>query len=342
MTIRAFHMIVAGLLLALPAAAWNSTGHQVIAQIAYNHLDDEVKAKCDALLQVPGLCSTSTNDTFQQASAWADLRCEAGTSTEHFVNLPISLDGSPTNGVVNNVSNVLTAVARHIQTLQNPTNDSVNQARALRYLIHFVGDIGQPLHCVSGVTSNRLTGDAGGNLFGLGTTNLHAFWDNGGGYLIDGGSITSKAVAVEAAYPYFLSLPAIPDPLTWAQEGREVARTNTYIGVTNGFIASATYSNRTQTTTVQRLALSGQRLAKLLSSILVTNAPVLQTPSFESGGLKLSWVAVPGRSYRVQTKSQLSDALWQDGVEMTATNNAASVIQPLNQPQRFYRVAVVN
>jgi alpha-D-ribose 1-methylphosphonate 5-triphosphate synthase subunit PhnG len=54
------------------------------------------------------------------------------------------------------------------------------------------------------------------------------------------------------------------------------------------------------------------------------------------------WVTVPGRSYRVQTKAQLTDALWQDGVETTATNNAAGVIQPLNQPQRFYRIAVVN
>ena len=49
-----------------------------------------------------------------------------------------------------------------------------------RALIHFVGDIHQPLHCVSRYTKNRPDGDRGGNEFKLPDTlykNLHLLWD---------------------------------------------------------------------------------------------------------------------------------------------------------------------
>ncbi len=140
------------------ALAWNFPGHMVVAQLAHNHLDSEVRAKCDALLKVPGLCSSSTNDTFVSAAVWADSRCEAGTSPQHYIDFPISLDGSPTDGVVYNPTNAATAITAHIQMLQNPASDVTNQARSLRYLIHFVGDIQQPMHCSTGVTSKSARG----------------------------------------------------------------------------------------------------------------------------------------------------------------------------------------
>jgi hypothetical protein len=330
------------LLLPLVARAWNSQGHQVIAQIAYNHLDAAVKAKCDALIKVGGLCSFSTNDTFVSASTWADARCEAGTSTEHYIDIPITLDGSSTAGVANDPTNILEALNRHILTLQNPASDTTNQARALRYIVHFVGDIEQPLHCSTGVSSNRLTGDLGGNSFSLGGGNLHSFWDSGGGLLTNGSPVAPVAAAVEAAYPYVTSFPSIPNATNWANESWLIASNVTYVGVTNGFAASATYSNTVQQTTMQRLAAGGQRLAKLLSSIFVTNGPTLQAPALVGGAFKLTWDAVPGRSYRVQTKSTPGDASWFDTTEIMATTNSASFTEPLNQTQRFYRIAVVN
>ena len=322
--------------------AWNSTGHQVIAQLAYNHLDSEVKAKCDALLTNLPNCGT-VSYTFVSDSTWADQRCESGTSGEHYIDLPISLDGYPTNGATIGNPNVVTALNQYIATLQNANATQTAQATALRYVLHFAGDIEQPLHCSNGITTNNYpSGDGGGNGFSLGHGSLHSFWDGGGGYLTDGVPISNKVAAIEAAYPYTLSVGAIPDPMVWAQEGFDVARTNTYVGVTNGSPASASYSNRTQATTVWRMAVGGQRLAKLLSTIYVTNAPTLTSVTLTNDSFNLLWSAVPGRSYRVQWKQQPGDATWNDLADVTASTNSASFSDPVGETQRFYRVIVVN
>ena len=82
------------LCLSCPAQAWNSQGHMVVAQIAYNHLDSEVQAKCDALIAVAPPCGSS-GGSFVSDSTWADQRCESGTSPQHYIDIPVRLDGYP-------------------------------------------------------------------------------------------------------------------------------------------------------------------------------------------------------------------------------------------------------
>jgi hypothetical protein len=346
--------LCAGLCLAQPTLAWNAEGHMLVAQIAYNHLDPQVKSKCDALIAVslPGYTSSGTSN-FVTAACWADdFKSSLGTSTNHYIDIPISLDGFPTNNVIDDPTNIVAAIRQYIATLQNPTAVLSNQAIALRYLIHYVGDIEQPLHCSTGVTTNSPTGDAGGNFFSLGGGNLHSFWDGGGGYLNDSVSrplsssgtttLTNKAAAIEAAYPYSVSIGTIPDPMDWAIEGREIGRTNTYVGITNGLSASASYSNRTQATTSQRMAIGGQRLAKLLSTIMVTNGPTLSSVNFTNTDFGLSWSSVSGRIYRVQWKQQMSAPSWSNLVDLTASGPSSSYKDLSVPDQRFYRVIVVN
>ncbi len=323
------------------ALGWNSQGHQVVAQIAYNHLDPEVKARCDALLQIAPVCGTASL-TFISDSTWADQRCQTGTSPEHYIDIPISLDGYPTNQVVDTPTNVVNAIRDSIAILQNPNASPSAQSTALRYLLHFVGDIQQPLHSSTGVTTNQPTGDSGGNGFSLGGSNLHSFWDGGGGYLTDGASVASKAADVEASYPYAKSIGAIPDPMTWAFESREIARTNTYVGVTRGSAPSSTYSNMTKAVTKQRMAIGGQRLAKLLNSIMVTNTPALTSVTITDGNFVFTWGSVSGRTYRVQSKNSVGDPSWTDEIDITATNGAASFSQPVGGDQKLYRAVVVN
>ena len=207
--------------------AWDAEGHMVVAQIAYNHLDSAVRAKCDSLIAVPVYHSTSANSNFVTAACWADdiKSFTSAYSDSHYIDIPISLDGYPTNGVVNDPSNVVAAIRSSVTTLQDPTQSLSNQATALRFLLHFCGDITQPLHCSTGVTTNLPAGDAGGNDFVIHGTysELHALWDSGGGYLTDSVArpfttssqalISNKAAAVEAAYPYSNSVGLIPDPV---------------------------------------------------------------------------------------------------------------------------------
>jgi hypothetical protein len=80
---------------------------------------------------------------------------------------------------------------------------------ALRLIIHYVGDLHQPLHTVAGISDKYPKGDAGGNFEHVpdtdnkGVTNLHAIWDS-----------------VSYSYTGFADLPMSSE--TWAYYGSEV------------------------------------------------------------------------------------------------------------------------
>jgi hypothetical protein len=339
------------------AMAWWEEGHMVVAQIAYNHLDPAVRAKCDALIAVslPGFTSTASSN-FVTAAVWADdFKSSLGTGTSHYIDLLFSLDGSPTNGVTPDSFDVVQALRQNIATLQNPTASQTDQAMALRYMLHFVGDIEQPLHCSTAVWATKLGGDAGGNGFSIkgSWNNLHSLWDAGGGYLSNNYArpltpagqtmLSNKAATVESAYPYTMSVGTIPDPMDWAIEGKGIAQSVSYVGITNGGTPSAAYLSTAQDTCKQRMAIGGQRLAKLLNTIFVTNAPAATSATIADPNFNFSWSSVSGRTYRVQWKQQPDDAAWTDLTDVTATTNSTSFSESMaGNQQRFYRAIVVN
>src|ERR1700722_2866388 len=108
------------LYLALPAQAWNATGHRVIAAIAYDRLTAAARAQVDALLhQHPDLIKLPPRDAFLAASVWPDVikgdnrfyddtRADAKPTpllpgypsmarhtNWHYIDIPFSPDGTP-------------------------------------------------------------------------------------------------------------------------------------------------------------------------------------------------------------------------------------------------------
>ena len=195
----------------------------VVAQIAYNHLDSAVKAKCDALVAVPLSYGGASTSNFVTAAVWADdYKSQLGSSIWHCIDLPFSLDGTSTNGFVPASFDVVQAINLSIATLQNSSASQSNQAVSLRYLLHFVGDIQQPLHASDAFFASQPNGDAGANSFGITGTwnNLHSVWDSGGSYLTDSLSrplsaagqttLSNKVAAIEADYPVLSENSCIP------------------------------------------------------------------------------------------------------------------------------------
>jgi PKD repeat protein len=296
------------------AWGWGQEGHMVIAQIAYNHLSPAVQAQCNALIAVNlGTYSSSATSNFIMAASWADdFKSQLGTGTSHYIDLPlcinglgangICLDGVATNAAPPEVPNVVTALNQYTTTLLDPTANATNKAIALRYVLHFVGDIEQPLHASNGISTNHPPpgGDAGGNDFVIhGTwTELHALWDAGGGYLNDSGVsrplspsgvtiITNKVNDVEATYPYTPTIGTIPDPMTWATDSYSYAQSVAYVGITENGTPSTSYLNTASATSKQRMAVGGKRLADLLMTIFATNAASF-TASPTSGSAPLN------------------------------------------------------
>ena len=184
---------VACLILGTPITSWSwgAGGHMMTAQIAFNRLNPRAKAQVNTLLAIPinpAEISAKSKD-FVNAAHWADdLRpfAEFDPFKElHFVDYPFAIDGTALPALP--TPNIVTALEENVNILKTSTDQNA-KAQALRLIIHFVGDIHQPLHCATEVSKTNPEGDRGGNLVSLmvpGTngqlkkTNLHSFWDGG-------------------------------------------------------------------------------------------------------------------------------------------------------------------
>jgi hypothetical protein len=349
--LRLLSCLFFSLYLPAPVMAWNAEGHMVVAQIAYNHLKPAAKAKCDALIAVPLTYASSATSNFITAAVWADdFKGSLGSGIWHYIDIPFSMDSTSTNGVGAASFDVVRAIRQNIATLQDQHATSTTQAVSLRYLLHFLGDIQQPLHCSTCVSAARPAGDAGGNSFSINGTwnNLHSLWDSGGGFLSDSiarpltasgkTTLSNKVALIEADYPYAPNSGTIPDPMDWASEGFGLARTVSYVGITQNTTPSTSYLNTAQATTEQRMALGGHRLADLLDTILAPDPVQLVSITRTNATFSFSWAAVSGASYRVQWKQQLDESVWHDLTNLTASGSTATFSEAATQSYRFYQV----
>ncbi len=158
------------LFLVLPAAAaaWGPTGHRVVGQIAEDHLSAAARRGVEALIGPESLAEAATwadeirsDPTWDKAAPWHYISIDDGETLE---TTRRSSDGD-----------VLWAIHHFSDVLRSADASHEEKGEALKFLVHFVGDVHQPLH-----VGRRA--DQGGNSvqvswFGE-TTNLHRVWDS--------------------------------------------------------------------------------------------------------------------------------------------------------------------
>lgn len=284
---------VACLILCTPLTShsWGAGGHMMVAQIAFARLNPRAKAQVKALLALPinpAAISSQSRD-FVNAAHWADdLRPfpEFDSFKElHFIDTPFSTDGTPLPTLP--TPNIVTALEENVDILKTSTDKNA-QAQALRLIIHFVGDIHQPLHSATRVDKDHPDGDRGGNLVSLmipvkngqpKKTNLHSYWDGGIGAFPPTGPnfappslklIPAAAARARAGNPPTARGVNLKNPLNfsgWADESFVLAKTVAYKGITNGATPTASYKKKALQVANQRVAWGGYRLAALLNSI---------------------------------------------------------------------------
>lgn len=260
--------------------AWNALGHRLIAQIAIDHMTshaivvyNEYNHALDEIYKPRSLIS---------AAVWLDtLRYMdiSWFSAMHYVDLSFSEDGSklPATQKIN----ALWAVEKSTNLLLNKYASNFDKGIALRVILHVVGDLHQPLHTVSRVSAALPQGDRGGNLVLLPgnpiANNLHAYWDNGAGLLIekkhpDQTQTQQRATKIEHQWPCKL-LAMDVNPSQWAEESRSIAINMAYQLPINDH-----YQENAQKISEQRIALAGCRLAALLNNIdeMLNKKPTLR------------------------------------------------------------------
>jgi len=288
---RAAALALACLLL-LPSAnalAWGPGGHMMVAQIAFGRLNPRAKAEVVRLaaIKIRPAAVTARSLDFVTASVWPDdvkkLRGFEFSGDEHFADFPFSADGTRLPRGLPKERNVIRALARYVNLLRTSADDNV-RADALRFIIHYVGDIHQPLHCSARVDRSHRGGDEGGNQFFISTRTgapanrkLHSYWDGGLDSFPSRGispppmkEITDAVAVVLRDNPDTdagINLDRPEDFQAWADESSELARDKAYDGLRPGGTVSRRYRREGIAVAQRRVAWGGYRLAALLNSI---------------------------------------------------------------------------
>ncbi|MDO9153871.1 MAG: S1/P1 nuclease [Paludibacter sp.] len=160
--------------LSITLQAYDATGHRTIAEIAYKNLSCNTRHQVDKVLGKHGIIYAST---------WADeVRSDKEYSYSypwHFQNLKDSMSADAIDFLLKNPKtegeHLFYAIDLMITRLKKDKKD----AEALKFLVHFVGDLHQPMHL------GRFE-DLGGNKiktmwFGK-EINIHSLWDT---YMIE-------------------------------------------------------------------------------------------------------------------------------------------------------------
>lgn len=160
-------------LLPSPAVrAWSETGHRLVGELAYRSLSPAAKAKVDALLQgepVPTLAGVAAwPDTVR------DLPEYKHTAPYHYVRINDAGCVYEAARDCRDGACVVGAIARYRAVLADASKPRAERAEALKFVVHFVGDVHQPLH--SGHRPDKGGNDFQINIDGQGS-NLHSVWD---------------------------------------------------------------------------------------------------------------------------------------------------------------------
>ncbi|MEL1249958.1 S1/P1 nuclease [Aurantiacibacter gilvus] len=168
----AIALATSALCLATPSQAWGPIGHRVTAEIAEHNISGRTRAEIAEILGQEGLPEASTWPDEERSNP--DLFWQETASPFHYVTLPHGVAAEdlqhPPEGDAATALEQFTAVLRD----DNATRE--DKALALRFIVHLVADLHQPLHAGNGT-------DRGGNdvivdWFDT-QTNLHWVWDEG-------------------------------------------------------------------------------------------------------------------------------------------------------------------
>lgn len=312
---------------AYSAFGWDNPGHMAVAGLAFDELASTQQARLAALLRNhPGLSLISAGfpngdptdrELVMAAATWPDLAKRSGDYKDngyeandppvttvkfdhlmhkgwHFIDTPLWVgDGpAPTLPAVPQVNAVGVVNVLRTQLGANESDDA--KAYDVAWLLHLVGDLHQPLHAVTGVSSALPKGDTGGNSVRLagvtrGETELHAFWDDILGKTAPADKHTfhlrlDKDVAT--ANEIIVAVQSLPlcadadncDPAAWASESFKMAQQDVYaldfqtISTDRGDQLRVTLDDSYSQTATRdakiRIRAAGHRLALLLKQIL--------------------------------------------------------------------------
>jgi len=149
--------------------AWGPDGHKIVAQIAQDKLSPNALKAVSKVLPGQDLASVANwADSIKSSPEWVH------TKPWHFVDIADGNDYETAEHAPD--GDIIEAITESVTVLKSSTSSDVDKQNALKFIVHFVGDIHQPLHV-------GRPDDHGGNsikvMFMGKSMNLHSLWDSG-------------------------------------------------------------------------------------------------------------------------------------------------------------------
>lgn len=241
------------------APFWGQTGHRVIARVAAGRLSPEARRTVQQLIPGESLASVAT---------WADsIRPHRpATAPWHYVNIPVWDSIYRPAAVCPTGNCIVAALEKQLMILADRQQSRSARADALKWVVHLVGDLHQPLH-----VGDR--GDRGGNDVKLTwdgrTSNLHSVWDSG---LLAGTGTSEEQLVVQVTRTLQrrgdLARLTSGSIIDWAIESHDVARDVVYPFLPASLALDQGYLDKVQLALTDRVVRASARLAALLERAL--------------------------------------------------------------------------
>ncbi len=263
---------------AAPASAlWGRDGHAIIAEIAWRELSPETQAAISGLL-----AGAEHGTTIQETASWADaVRPQDAyrwSAPLHYVNMPPNASEYQHTRDCPDEGCVVSAIQRFRDEVRDTSLPIEARREALMFLVHFVGDLHQPLH--GGRAEDRGGNDIEVTFYGR-ESNLHRIWDSSILEAHDASPWPVKAERLHAAISGHDRIAWLADfhdedmlatAGRWAFESHALAEDYAYGLVENGSDLSVNYVNATVDVAELRLLQGGVRLAAVLETAFAPTA----------------------------------------------------------------------
>jgi S1/P1 Nuclease len=260
-------LLVCFLLLPLPSWAFHLVGHETTGYIAENRLTPSTIKSINEII--------GPNENIASIAYWADEVRPQRPETRpwHFINLPVrkEISQSQIRQYCPGKECVLGQIQVDARTLTDSSTSRKEKDEALRFLVHFIGDVHQPLHCAD-------DDDRGGNekliRFQGQPTNLHALWD---GLISEDSAENSKALATKLESEITTekaNVWAEGNETSWCMESYRIAKNMIYKNYAPGpddftqMNPGNAYYQQMRPIVEEQLKKAGVRLAKFLNQLL--------------------------------------------------------------------------
>ena len=258
------------------AFAWGSKGHAVTAEIAERGLSPNVAAQIRSLNFSAPLRDIASMPDDWRADETKGIR-PGDTGALHYSNTPNEIATWDRARDCKEDQCVVAAIEKYVAVLKDKAQPRDKRREALIFVVHFLGDLHQPMHAAGGQVRDEATGqmvmDRGGNLVKIRLlgfeTNLHSAWD---GLLVDWGPATVEDYA-DYLLAYEMRGRSIEEiqrgtVVDWFNESHYAAVHDAY-DIGNGTLG-AEYPKRNISIVYERLLRGGLRLRRVLEEALGT------------------------------------------------------------------------